>query len=87
MGCFALAATNTILALHLAQHDGDEHHNHDKCPICQQAFINKNPAILCPVAPIHSVSITAFAITNTDSFSPRIAEFQIPYSHAPPVIS
>jgi hypothetical protein len=40
--CFVLTATNILLALHLAEHDGDEeHHDHDKCLICLHAAIFK----------------------------------------------
>jgi hypothetical protein len=85
--CFALTATNIMLALHLAEHDNDKGHNHENCPICQQGLINKNPAILCPSVAIHTTNEITFAINYASSFSPRIVKFQIPYLRAPPAIS
>lgn len=85
--CFVLTATNIMLALHLAGHANDKGHNPEKCPICQNAVMHKNPVILCPSAVIRTVNEITFTISYTNSFSPQIVQFQFPQSRAPPAIS
>jgi hypothetical protein len=85
--CFILTATNVVLVLHLAEHHKDKNHDPEHCPICQQAVINKNLAVLCPSAVIYTVNRITFTISYTNSFLPAIVEFQFPPSRAPPAIS
>ena len=85
--CFALTATNIMLALHLAEHEHDKSHNPENCPICQQALINKNPAILSFSVVIQISNEIGFVISYIESFSPRIVKFQFPHLRAPPTTS
>ena len=84
---FILTATNAVFASHLAAHDKDEQHDHENCPICQQATINKNSAILSPSAEICSVNIIIFTVSYEVEILPQTAKFQLPQLRAPPSIS
>ena len=53
---FILTAMNVMFALRLAVHDRDGQHGHKNCPICQQAAINNNAAILQPPPKICQVN-------------------------------
>ena len=84
---FALTATNAVVALHLAEHDEDQQHDYENCPICQQATINKNSAVLSPSVEICSVNIIIFTVSYEVEILPQKAKFQLPQLRAPPSIS
>jgi len=85
--CFVLTATNALFALHLDEHDEDQQHDHENCPICQQATINKNSAVLSPSAEICSVNIITITIIYEAEILSQTAKFQLPQLRAPPSIS
>jgi hypothetical protein len=87
MTCFVLTATNVALALHLAEHHKGEHHDSEHCPVCQQAVINKNFAILQSPPKVYQVNEIQFTIGYSNFFSPQIVKFQFPPSRAPPPVS
>ncbi|MFA6424611.1 MAG: hypothetical protein WCW64_00330 [Phycisphaerae bacterium] len=82
--CFVLAATNIMLALHLAEHDNDKGHNPETCPICQQAIANKTKVIL-PTISI-AFELPQITIANIDVVEPIVKNFKFitPYLRAPP---
>ena len=84
---FILTVTNVVFASHLAEHDKDQQHDDENCPICQQATINKNSAILSPSAEVCSVNITIFTVSYEVEILLQIVEFQLPQLRAPPSIS
>jgi len=82
---FLLSSANVFLYLHLAEHEHDEGgHDHKHCPICQQAAINKNEAVI----PSVSVSFELPQIFVTEIFATehiiKNFSFLIPYLRAPP---
>ena len=82
--CFALTATNILLALHLAERDEDGHHDHNTCPICQQAVANKTNIILPPVS--ISLQLPQITIANVNAVECFVknSPFITPYLRAPP---
>lgn len=84
--CFALTAANIVLSLHLAEHDKNEHHNHENCPICQQAVINKNPAILFSPIKVYQIDEKEYTISYRIFFPPQIIKYQLPQLRAPPSV-
>ncbi len=81
---FILAAVNITLALHLAGQDENEHHDYENCPICQQAMINKNPAILYPDVNVYQGEEEEYTISYRNICPPQIIEYQLPQLRAPP---
>ena len=81
---FILTATNIVLLVHLYGHNEHEHHDHRNCPTCQQASINKNPAVLFDTTKITlCCDIFNEAVYVVSSFS-QIADHQLPCLRAPP---
>jgi hypothetical protein len=84
---FALTATSIMLVLHLSEHGNAKGHDSQNCPICQQGFINKNPAVLHQFPKIyHSVEIS-FTVSYSNFSLKQIVEFQFPPLRAPPFVS
>ena len=81
---FLLASANVPLLIHLAEHKGDAHHDHDKCPICQQAIANKTKAII-PII-ITAVQLPQITIANVNVIECFVKEFEFitPYLRASP---
>ena len=84
---FVLIATNAMLTLHLDEHDEDQQHDDENCPICQQATINKNSAILSSSAEICSVNVIIFTVSSEVEILLQTTKFQLPQLRAPPSIS
>jgi len=82
--CLILTATNLMFVLHLAEYEHDKSHNPQTCPICQQALMSKDSAILQPPPKICQVNEISFEISYKSFFSPQIIEFQFPPLRAPP---
>ncbi|MFA5292456.1 MAG: hypothetical protein WC496_05410 [Phycisphaerae bacterium] len=82
---FLLSSANVFLYLHIAEHQHDEGgHDHKHCPICQQAAINKNKAVITSI-PV-SLELPQVVIANvreTKRAKPNF-KFLIPYLRAPP---
>jgi hypothetical protein len=82
---FLLASADIFLFVHLAEHKADKHHDHNNCPICQQAIANKTKAIL----PAVSVTFEQPQITITDVYVTKhivkAFKFLTPYLRAPPL--
>jgi len=85
---FLLSTANVFLYLHLAEHEHDAGgHDHKHCPICQQASINKNEAVIpsasitfeLPRIIIAQICVTEHIIKNFSSL--------LPYLRAPPALS
>ncbi|MCK4999730.1 MAG: hypothetical protein KAS23_09350 [Anaerohalosphaera sp.] len=85
--CFVLTTTNAVFALHLAEHDEDQQHDDENCPICQQATINKKSAVLSSSAEICSINVIIFTVSYEVEISLQTAKFQLPQLRAPPSIS
>jgi len=81
---FILTAANIALALHLSGHDKNEHHNHENCPFCQQAVLNKNLAILCSPIQVYQGEKKEYTISYRNIYPPQIIEYQLPQLRAPP---
>jgi hypothetical protein len=84
---FLLNAVNVPLYIHLAEHKTDKHHDYDKCPICQQAAINKTKAVIPNITAILALPQTI--LTNTyksETFVKRF-HFLSPHLRAPPDLS
>ena len=81
---FLLSAANIPLYLHLSQ----EHSNHDnkKCPICQQAAINKNNAVITINTAVIDLPQVFFAETFESETVVFGFDFLVPYLRAPPAI-
>ncbi len=84
--CFALTAANIVLALHLAGHDKNEHHDYENCPICQQAVINKNLVILCSPIQVYQGEKKEYTISYRIFLPPQIIKYQLPQLRAPPSV-
>jgi hypothetical protein len=81
---FLLNAVNVPLYIHLAEHKPDAHHDHDKCPICQQAAINKTKVVLPTISIAFELpQITIADIDVVDCFV-KIFKFITPPLRAPP---
>jgi len=87
LAVFILTATNTILALHLAAHEKDKQHDHNNCPICQQAAINKKPIVLPYSTETFLVHVIVFTVSYDTGILLQATEFQLPQLRAPPSIS
>lgn len=86
MVCFILTATNTVLALHLAEHHDDENHDPEHCPICQQATINVVQAVLPTPLIVIELLVIVEDVYVVHHFVKHF-KFLTPYMRAPPTIS
>ena len=82
---FILTATGVVFALHLTEHDKDQHHDSENCPICQLAAMNKNFTVLSSSEEIYPVDIFICTISYKAETLQQIAKFQLPQLRAPPL--
>jgi hypothetical protein len=82
---FLLASSNVFLLAHLAEHKSESHHDGDKCPICQQAVINKGKVIVLPDAVVSQPVQITIANVNAVKHFVKSFKFITPYLRAPPV--
>jgi hypothetical protein len=83
--CFALAATNIMLAVHLQQHRHDKSHNHDDCPLCRESVINKHyttAEFAIKICWFNEITFTTTSYNNC--FFPWLIKYQLPPLRAPP---
>jgi hypothetical protein len=84
---FLLSSVNFFLYIHLAEHKSDAGHDHNKCPTCQQAAINKIKAVIPNITAILELPQTTFTnIYKSETFVKRF-NFRTPYLRAPPALS
>ncbi len=84
---FLLNSANISLYLHLAEHKNDAEHDHNKCPICQQAVTNKTKAIVS----LDPVVVEQQQVASADVYAIehiiKNFKFLTPYLRAPPALS
>ncbi|HBG26494.1 MAG: hypothetical protein A2Y10_04095 [Planctomycetes bacterium GWF2_41_51] len=83
---FLLNSANVLIYIHLAEHKSDiGGHNEDKCPVCQQAAINKTKAIIPnDVVNLDSPRITSTHIAKSQTII-KSFDFLTPHLRDPPV--
>ena len=84
---FLLNAVNIPLLIHLAEHQSDKNHDHDKCPVCQQAAVNKNKAVIPNITAILELPQIIFTNINKSQTVIKGFRFLTPYLRAPPAIA
>jgi hypothetical protein len=84
MVCFILTAANVAVVQHLIEHHKDESHDHEHCPICQQAIVNTAKAVL-PDAPVikEQPQVTIADVYVIHHFV-KDFKFLTPHTRAPP---
>ncbi|MBU2457258.1 MAG: hypothetical protein KKE31_01310 [Planctomycetes bacterium] len=81
---FLLNAVNIPLYIHLAEHKSDAEHDHDKCPICQHAAINKTKAVIPNIVAIFELPQVIYTDVYVPETFVKSFDFLIPYLRAPP---
>lgn len=85
---FLLSSANVFLYIHLVKYSHDrDGHNEDKCPVCQQAAINKTKAIILINATIFESQQISFKTGSKPEILIKTFDFLTPHLRAPPAIS
>ena len=84
---FLLNAVNIPLYIHLAEQKSDAGHDHGKCPICQQAAINKTKAVIPNAMAIFKLPQVIYTNVYVPETFVKSFDFLTPHLRAPPAIS
>jgi hypothetical protein len=81
---FLLNSANFFLYIHLSEHKADAGHDSEKCPICQQAAVNKDKTIVPTDSVVYEILQATFSLEFTVELFVKSFDFLIPYLRAPP---
>ncbi len=82
--CFISMATGLTLFVHIISLDQHEHHDHSKCPICQQSLLLSKKAVIEPETIIEKIELFSHNVQFYTQEEKTTIKFLFPLLRAPP---